>query len=312
MENQLKCSSLTGDIFTSKVGLLPKKMPIFFDVDSGTIESGSAHARSRHWVCKYEIPPDAKESANMKKTIFLTSLIMIILQIARSIIQNDSPTVNDMLELPLGGRLPGEYSSLLPEGYTIPVKLPKTIDGPHLLAAWVYLYNQTDSITIHDGSRLTGRSLAEMVIQHKVPVLWGNEDICHDNSCAKRYMCKTMGCVDSYSPDKVYPIYIARRYQDAEAYPLARLAASLAHELYHHSQPFGPVESSQYEEYWAYYVGIQIEQSKVAIFDRYPPTVSACLKAWFRVHDLKDYLSLEAYPITLDIPVDTTSEVCTP
>jgi hypothetical protein len=248
----------------------------------------------------------------MKKTIIFTSLIMIILHIGLRTAQNDSPSVNEMFELPLGRRLPGEYSSLLPEGYTIPAKLPKTIADPLLLIVWVYLYNQTDPITIHDGSHITGRSLAEMVIQHKVPVLWGTEDICHDNSCAKRYMCKTMDCVNSYSPDKVYPIYIARRYQDAEAYPLARLAASLAHELYHHSQPFGPVESSQYEEYWAYYVGIQIEKSKVAIFERYPPTTAACLKAWFRVHDLKSYLSLEAYPMTLDIPVDTTSEVCTP
>jgi hypothetical protein len=248
----------------------------------------------------------------MKTIIILANLIFMILQPAGWPVQNVSRSTTDAYELPLGERLPGEYSSLLPEGYTIPAKLPKTIADPLLLIVWVYLYNQTDPITIHDGSHITGRSLAEMVIQHKVPVLWGTEDICHDNSCAKRYMCKTMDCVNSYSPDKVYPIYIARRYQDTEAYPLARLAASLAHELYHHSQPFGPVESSQYEEYWAYYVGIQIEQSKVAIFERYPPTTAACLKAWFRVHDLKSYLSLEAYPMTLDIPVDTTSEVCTP
>jgi hypothetical protein len=90
------------------------------------------------------------------------------------------------------------------------------------------------------------------------------------------------------------------------------LAGALAHELYHRTQPFGPVVSSLYEEYWAYYVGAKIAHIEWLKFDGYDPDIGACLRAWFVDHAHMKYLAKDIYPITLKSEVDTTSEVCIP
>ena len=244
----------------------------------------------------------------MKKIIILVNLINLIILAACS--SNNPQSINHIQELPLASRLPEAFRSLLPEDYEIPAKLPQTIEDPHILAAWIYLYNQTAPIIVHDGSSLTGRSLAETVLNQNIPVQWGSDEICNGNSCSKRFICEDADCIENFQAEKVYPIYISQRYQDTTNITLARLAGSLAHELYHHQLPFGPVDTSLYEEYWAYYVGAQIEQAKWAIFEGYNPNSSACLKAWFRSHGQTGYFGSDEYPSTLQIEVDRTSEVC--
>lgn len=248
----------------------------------------------------------------MQKNLILASLITLIALAACSPAQNSPQTAQAIYELPLADRLPEAYRSLLPEGSEIPSQLPATIEDPHLLAAWIFLYNQASPITVFDGSVLTGRSLALSVIEQDTPVRWGSDQVCSGNSCAKRFICKDMDCIASYTADEVFPIYISQRYQDTQNITLARLAGSLAHELFHHAQPFGPVDTSLYEEYWAYYVGAQVEQAKWAIFDGYDSKSAACLMAWFRVHGQTGYFGGDAYPMTLVVEVDTTSDVCLP
>ena len=246
----------------------------------------------------------------MKKIIILVNLISLIFLAACSPDGETNQLLNSIQELPLANRLPDQYLSLLPTDYIIPEILPITIEDPYLLTAWIYLYNQTESISVPDHLNLSGRSLAETVIEQNIPIQWGDDTICNGNSCAKRYICQDIECAANYQADKVYPIYVSQRYQDREKTTLARLAGSLAHELYHYQLPFGPVDTSLYEEYWAYYVGAQIEQAKWAIFDRYNPNSSACLKAWFRSHGQTGYFGADEYPMTLQAEVDRTSEIC--
>ena len=246
----------------------------------------------------------------MKKIIFLVNLISIILLAACSPDQNHPQSSSTILERPLAVNLPEPYRSLLPAGYEIPTQLPSTIEDPHLLAAWIYLYNQTETISLYDNKSLTGRSLAEYVIERSVRIQWGAESICNGNSCAQRFICTDEACVAKYTADKVYPIFVSLRYKDTTQTTLARLAGSLAHELYHHQLPFGPVDTSLYEEYWAYYVGAQIEKATWAIFDQYNPNTTACLYAWFRSHGQTGYFGADEYPFTLKTAVDRTSEIC--
>jgi hypothetical protein len=77
----------------------------------------------------------------MKKIIFLTNLIILVTLTACS----PEPYTNTIYELALAERLPTTYRDLLPDGAEVPSRFPATIEDPHLLAAWVYLYNQTDS-----------------------------------------------------------------------------------------------------------------------------------------------------------------------
>jgi len=242
----------------------------------------------------------------MKKIIILTNLIITVILAACSPGQTSSSSVDEIYELPLDDT----YMALLPDGYEIPAALPATIEDPHLLAAWVFLYNQTDPITIHDGMTITGRELAQLVVEIGILVRWGSEEECNGNSCARRFTCPDMDCIENYQSEKVYPIYISQRFQDSENITLARLAGSVAHELYHHTLPFGPVSTNLYEEYWAYYIGAQVEKARWAIFERYDPNSEACLMAWFRVHGQTGYFGSDVYPMTLDTAVNTTSEVC--
>lgn len=246
----------------------------------------------------------------MKKIIILTNLIALMIVSACSPQQASANASSALYELPATDRLTDEYRSLLPENNTVPDRLPTTIEDPHLLAAWVYLYNQNEPITIQDGATLTGRRLAEMVIERGIPVLWGSDAVCSGNSCSERFSCQDIACVASYTGEEIDPIYISQRFQDTQAFTLARLAGSLAHELYHYTRPFGPVESSLYEEYYAFYVGTQVEKADWAVFTGYQPLKLACLMQWFRVHGRTEYFGIPAYPFTLTAQTDQTSELC--
>jgi hypothetical protein len=242
----------------------------------------------------------------MKKIIILSHLITLITLAACS----PSQSMSAVYELPSTSELTEAYSSLLPEGYEVPGRLPNTITDSYLLTAWLYLYNQTDAIKIQDGSTITGNDLAMLVITRSIEIRWGSEQICNGNSCSERTICHNQDCIEKYDVNQEYPIFISPRFHDTAEFTLARLAGSIAHELYHHTLPFGPVDTNLYEEYYAFYVGAQIEQADWAIFEGYDPTVSACLKAWFRVNAKQGYLGSDEYPMTLTTPVDTHSQVC--
>jgi hypothetical protein len=244
----------------------------------------------------------------MKAIFFLTNLIVnLTIALNTAIPQNSGLSEAAVMEAPLKDRLPSAYRELLPQDTEIPARLPAKITDPFLLAAWVVLYNQTDPITIHDQITLSGRSLAEIVLAKNVEILWSSNEICNGNSCSLRPTCKDAACVVSYKRTKLNPVYISLRYNEETPEMLVKLAGSLAHELYHYQWPFGPIETTLFEEYWAYYIGSQIRQDHWGEFNSYNPYNAACLKSWFADMAVQGYYTAQAYPFTLKADVDLSS-----
>lgn len=204
------------------------------------------------------------------------------------------------------------YQSFLPQAYQTPAQLPSKIQDPLLLTAWLYLYNQQEPIEIHDGIIVTGRTLAQFALENDIAVVWNPGEICNGTSCARRYICSTQACLDSYTSTEPQIIYLTPELQDNTPKSFGYLIKTLAHELYHLTLPFGPVATSLYEEYWAFYIGTQVSKTGWMEFDLYDPLKAVCLERWFLVYGLERYDNTEAYPVSLPAQVDQTSVVCTP
>jgi hypothetical protein len=245
----------------------------------------------------------------MKNHLNLTSLIVLTLNM---ILNSFYQPMNELpiYELPLSGSQPQDALDLLPKGYAVPERLPAKISDPLLLAAWVYLYNQTDAITIHDGETISGHELAVYALEREVPVEWGSDEICRGNSCSVRKICKNIWCVKTSLNTKVATIYVSQRYYETTPEAIAMIAGTMGHELYHHQLPFGPVYSSLYEEFWAYTIGGTISQADWADFEGYNPLKAACLKQWFTERNWKGFTDSDLYPFTVDLDVDLTSQTC--
>jgi hypothetical protein len=244
----------------------------------------------------------------MKAIFCLTHLIVTLTTaLFAAFPQNPAMPETPVMEAPAKDRLPNAFRELLPSDTEVPAKLPKNITDPMLLAAWVFLYNQTDAIAIHDHIVVSGRSLAEYALKINIEVLWGSDEICNGNSCSLRPRCPDAACVADYKRNKYNPLYISQRYNETTPEMLVKLAGSLAHELYHYQWPFGPVETTLYEEYWAYYIGSQIRQDGWGDFSSYNPYNAACLKNWFTDRGVKGYYTVQVYPFTLKTPVDLNS-----
>jgi hypothetical protein len=246
----------------------------------------------------------------MKTGLKITSLMILILSTILTAANSTQVELGEVYEMPLAGSLPADARSLLPAAYEVPANLPAKISDPLLLAAWVYLYNQEDSISIHNGESLSGHDLAEYALKRQVPVAWGSDEICRGNSCSVRPICKDAKCVRKYKADKVNTIYLSQRYYEATPEALVKMAGSLAHELYHHQLPFGPVYTSLYEEYWAYKIGGTISQASWADFEGYDPLQATCLKQWFSDHNWQGFSDSDLYPFTLTVKADLTTPTC--
>lgn len=252
----------------------------------------------------------------MKTTLTITSLTILILNIILNATSQPKVEMSEVYEIPLASNqassLPADYQSLLPAGFVTPEKLPAKISDPLLLTAWVYLYNLSEPITIYNGQTTSGRELAEYARTQRVPIQWGSDDICRGNSCSVRPTCPDAACVAKFKNNKTITIYLSQRYQENSTEMLRNLAGSMAHELYHHTLPFGPVKTSLYEEYWAYYIGGSISKASWATFDGYNPLQAACLTQWFSDHSWKGLNDHDLYPFTLTgVTVDLASQTCT-
>jgi len=241
------------------------------------------------------------------KVIFSLFIVAAIAILAAGLTSPASP-LTDILEAPLIERLPESYQAMLPEGTQIPDRLPKKIKDPFLLSAWIYLYNQTAPVRVQDNILLTGRSLAEYLLKNNVEVSWGSDEICNGNSCSRRPACLDADCTEYYiRRRKMNPIFIARRYRQESPEMLVMLAGSLAHEVYHHHWYFGPLDTTLFEEYWAYQVGARIRQDGWGAFDSYDPYNADCLQAWHQEQGVKGYFTVDTYPFTLEAEVDWDS-----
>lgn len=215
----------------------------------------------------------------MNRKLTLTILILIFSANAcSSLPQNTDHT--SILEASIG---------YLPIGTAIPVQLPTTITDPQLLAALIHLNNQDNPITIWDGSVWTGRSLAQFVLDNHIPVDWSTPDICRF-SCTIRPICEDASCPRKNEMD--YPIYLDPALKTAS---IQRIAGALAHEIFHHTEPFGKVRSSLFEEYWAFKIGDSLSGSSwvpLVAGDEYKPT---CLRSWF-FNNIAETYELAEFP----------------
>lgn len=96
------------------------------------------------------------------------------------------------------------------------------------------------------------------------------EKICGGNSCSIRY-CDGETCRYKDGKPSVRPIYISASLQNNGEEDIDELVSTLAHEIYHYTQPNGPVKDTLYEEFTAYYIGAAITQRYGTNFKDYNP-----------------------------------------
>ncbi len=173
---------------------------------------------------------------------------------------------------------------------------PATIQDPLLLEGWTALYQHQEPIRLPDGTTLTGRQLAQFVIDRAIPVQWSPEGDRHELSYSELY-CRMGVCTYALDPAVVEPLYITPVIAERETGRLDTLVEMLAHEIYHRLQPFGQVRPTLFEEYSAYYLGQQVSGVSWAAFSGYDAKDPVSLARWFSDHKLADaYRHLDPYP----------------
>jgi hypothetical protein len=165
-----------------------------------------------------------------------------------------------------------------------------TIQDPILQQAWLALYNQPEPFPLWKGASLSGRSLAQFILDRRIPIIWDIENICGGSSCSRNH-CTKNSCkyIDSE------PIYILPAYRQ----DLQGLQGVLAHEIFHRTQPFGPVHGTRYEEYWAYKIDTHFTRDRWFRFDGYNPLDQTQLAQWFIDNQIHGYYELQYYPPSL-------------
>jgi hypothetical protein len=213
----------------------------------------------------------------MKKLTLITLLSAAIVSIANS---------NSFSATPAGAApQPGDIG--LAERAAAPAVLPAGISDPQLRAAWVRLYQQTEAIDFGEAAPVSGRSLAEFLLAQAIPVTWATREVCGDGSCST-LTCAAGAC--RYASRA--PIYVL----PSERGDLTALTSSLAHEIFHRTQPFGLAGDTRYEEYWAFQVGARVAHTAWPKFAGYNPLDPDQLNVWFRENRLAYYFKFPEYP----------------
>jgi hypothetical protein len=189
---------------------------------------------------------------------------------------------------------PVDLSHLSPD-LVVPQKLPAAIQDATLLEAWIRLYNHQDPIQLWDGSSLTGRGLAEYLLDHGIPVVWDTGNVCGGGSCSVKH-CARDTCTYGGGKPGVGPIYV----RTAERADMPALVATLAHETFHRTQPFGPVADTRFEEYWAFRIEYHITAETWLTFGAYDPLDPNHLSLWIRENRLDPYFQLPEYPASVE------------
>jgi len=187
--------------------------------------------------------------------------------------------------------------SQLPAGVVVPASLPAAITDPTLLEAWVRLYNHTDPIKLWNGTSLTGRSLAEFLLNHAIPVVWDTGKVCGGSSCSL-IACAPGDqgpCTYAQTPAGPTPIYV----RAGEQGDMPALVDTLAHETFHRTQPFGAVPDTRFEEYWAFRIEYHISPESWLTFGAYDPLDPNHLNLWIRDNGLEPYFQMPEYPASM-------------
>ncbi len=190
----------------------------------------------------------------------------------------------------LSGAATAPAAPQLPAGLAAPAKLP-AIQDASLLEAWVRLHDRQDAIRLWDGSSLTGRRLADYLLDHGIPVAWDTGNVCGGGSCSIKH-CNAGTC--GYSAGQ--PIFV----RIGERGDMPALMATLAHEIFHRMQPFGPVLDTRFEEYWAFRVEYGITPERWLTFGAYDPLEPEHLNLWLRDNGFEPYFQLPEYPASIE------------
>ncbi|MGE5223629.1 MAG: hypothetical protein ACM3PY_14420 [Omnitrophica WOR_2 bacterium] len=177
--------------------------------------------------------------------------------------------------------------------------LPDSIQEPLLLEAWTRLNNHQESARLWDGSSLTGHDLAQFVLVNAIPIVWDTEKICGNSSCSIRYCKPETGTCSFEEPGKpgICPIYMYPSSQQ----DITGLIGTLAHEIYHRTDPFGPVQDTRFEEYCAFTVEAQISKATWPRFGMYDPLIPEHLTLWIKDNSngMEAYLNYPEYPASV-------------
>jgi hypothetical protein len=185
--------------------------------------------------------------------------------------------------------------SFLPADLIIPPALPAGLEDPILLEAWVRLYNHSEPIELWDGTLMSGRVLAQALVDQAIPLVWDVQGVCRNGSCSRQF-CAEDTCGYEDGQPGVDPIYI----YPPHAAQMDTLVATLAHESFHRLQPFGPVHDSRFEEFWACRLSAAFDPHSGFQFDGYDPLVAGYLVLWIRDNGLAPYYALPDYPAGFD------------
>ena len=168
------------------------------------------------------------------------------------------------------------------------------IPDPRLQEAWWRLNQNQDAIVLWDRSTLTGRYLAQFLLQQAIPVVWDTNNICGGGACSVLTCSKTM-CWFGDGKAGVEPIYVSPAYADDRQ----SLLAILAHEIYHRTQPFGAGPDTRFEEYWAFRIESKVTGSAWLKFGAYDPLDPGHLDLWIKDNRLDGYFKYLAYPASV-------------
>ena len=182
------------------------------------------------------------------------------------------------------------------------VQLPAAITDPLLLAAWLRIYQQQALIQPGGAAAVSGRRLAQFARQPALPVVWDTAQVCKGGSCSVLH-CGSERCIYDDGQPGVDPIYIAA----TERADLQALTRTLAHEIFHRMQPFGPVRTTRYEEFWAFREGTDVAQANWPRFAGYDPLDPLSLNLWIQVNRLGHYFELPEYPAAVAALVGRTA-----
>jgi hypothetical protein len=246
-----------------------------------------------------------------KKIFFFTIAIVILIASLNFKITPANAAVTHKVYLPLvignGATKNQPVNASQSSTSARPAKLPQTISDPVILDAWVALYNLQQPIPLWNGTTLTGRQLAQYVLDRNIQISWSSPDACpNGNSCAPRPVCPNGQCPAGTQSNRVYITTELKKDAPDRA---QRLLGTLAHELYHSTAPFGYVDTTQVEEFVAFYLSSQISPNNWTDFKGYDPLNPVCLRIWFRDHNL-DYSSLAAYPGQLTASARLNESTC--
>ncbi len=184
--------------------------------------------------------------------------------------------------------------SQLPPDLVVPAALPASIEDPRLLEAWIRLYAHAEPLELWDGTHLTGRDLAQFALDQAIPIIMDVDGYCQKGTCSRQY-CAGDTCTYEGGQPGVEPIYV----HAAHAADMPALVGTLAHELFHRMQPFGPVMDTRFEEYWAFRIEAMLNPEQALKFDGYDPMVSGYLALWIRDNGVYPYFKLADYPASV-------------